>query len=305
VVNGTAVRFLVIGDATLDVTARGGVPVPGADRPADISVGPGGQGANVAVRLARGGASVTLQTAIGSDPIGVQLTALLGAEGVEVRSLGSPITGIVLSLVDEAGERAMLSSRVSAAPAPAIAEAIAAADWVHVSGYSLDDVISGAQLATAVGSRPASVRASVGGGSFGPRTAVADRIRASRPDLLLFDRAESAAILEADPATAARDLASQLARYFEAVAVVTDGAAGAVAASGPGTWTAAAPVQLVRDATGAGDAYAAFVLRSLAGGPWPPDDAALQAALQDAAGFGAEVAGAVGAQARVASEGRA
>jgi ribokinase len=248
---------------------------------------------------------VTLLTAIGPDPIGVQLTALLAAEGVEIRNLGTPITGIVLSLVDDAGERAMLSSRVSAAIPAATAEAIAAAGWVHVSGYSLDDVISGAQLATMIGSRPPSTRASCGGGSFGPRTAVADRIGAARPDLLLFDRAESAAILGVDPATATGDLAGEMARAFEAVAVVTDGAAGAVAASGTGTWTVAAPVQPVRDATGAGDAYAASVLLSLAAGPWPPHDAALQAALGDAAGLGAEVAGAVGAQARVASEGRA
>ena len=56
-------HFAVVGDCLLDVTvASSGPIVRGGDEPARIELGPGGQAANVAVRLARGGASVRLIT---------------------------------------------------------------------------------------------------------------------------------------------------------------------------------------------------------------------------------------------------
>jgi sugar/nucleoside kinase (ribokinase family) len=59
----------------------------------------------------------------------------------------------------------------------------------------------------------------------------------------------------------------------------------------------------VVDATGAGDAFTAALIAGLAGQPWPPDASVLAGALADAAALAAEVAGTVGAQARVGSEG--
>jgi sugar/nucleoside kinase (ribokinase family) len=304
-------RFVIVGDATLDVTVRGGAPVPGADRPAQIDAGPGGQGANVAVRLARRGHQVRLLTAIGTDPIGAELGARLAAEGIEVSNLGAARTGIVVALVNTSGERAMLSDRASLVEGawPGDADALLAdadAAWIHVSGYPLADPRSGDGLAQAVGARRAHQRASVGGGSFTGGTGLADRLTAARPDLVLFDRAEASIAAGVPAVEAALLSATELARRLNAalgtVAVVTDGPAGAAAATGLETVFLEGAGRNPTDATGAGDAHAAAVLHALAGGPWLPSVTDLRHALELAGPAGAEVAGLVGAQARTASE---
>jgi sugar/nucleoside kinase (ribokinase family) len=310
VVSGSPVRFVVIGDATFDVTVRGETPLPGADRPAAIVVGPGGQGANVAVRLARGGYPVRLVTAIGSDPIGAELSAGLAAEGVDVLDLGAPRTGVVVSLLDAVGERAMLSDRASASDASwsGVEGALADAAWIHVSGYPLADDRSGGALARMLGARRPEQRASVGGGSFLDGAAVVERLRVARPDLLLFDRREAAVLAGAtahaapDFTQSAADLAGALAVAFGAAVVVTDGSAGATAAIGDETVTVDAAARPVVDATGAGDAHAAAVLGVLAPGPWPPTLTDLRHALDLGGRAGAEVAAVIGAQARTTTE---
>lgn len=302
-------RFTVVGDTTLDVTVRDATPVPGSDRAAAITVGAGGQGANLAVRLARRGGTVRLVTAIAPDPAGQQLEALLVEEGVEVRNLGARQSGIVVSLVDGSGERAMLSDRVSLEPtawsdAPGI---LTDADWIHVSGYPLADEAGGALLAELIGSRPAALRASVGGGSLAPDAVLADRLRAARPDLVLFDRAEAEAILgeRADAHVPAEELAARMVERLGGIAVVTDGPAGAAVASAGGAWSITSSAAPRVDATGAGDAYAAGVLLALAGGSWPPPNDDLRRALEAGGRLGAEAAGRVGAQAPLPSEARA
>ncbi|MDQ6681936.1 MAG: carbohydrate kinase family protein, partial [Chloroflexota bacterium] len=78
-------RVTVIGDALLDVLVRpSSAPSVGTDSPAQISVGPGGQGANVAVGLARRGLPVRLVAATGTDAGGRLLRDLLSAEGVDL-----------------------------------------------------------------------------------------------------------------------------------------------------------------------------------------------------------------------------
>lgn len=303
---------MVVGDATLDVIVGGGSAVAGADRPAAIHVGPGGQGANLAVRLARRGNDVRLVTGIGTDAFGAELGDQLTAEGVEISNLGAARTGVVVALLDPAGERAMLSDRASldedawSGPEAPGSQALADAGWIHVSGYPLADPRSGAALATAVGARRADQRASVGGGSFTEGTDLADRVRTVHPDLVLFDRREAAVVLgvSGSPATgSAQDLAAQLAATYDAVAVVTDGSAGAAASVGSETIFLDVVARPVVDATGVGDAYAAAVLDALAGGAWPPSGAELRRTLELAAPAGAAAASLVGAQARVPSEG--
>ncbi|HET9498285.1 MAG TPA: carbohydrate kinase family protein [Candidatus Limnocylindria bacterium] len=304
-------RFTVVGDTTLDVTVRDATLVPGSDRPAAITVGPGGQGANLAVRLARQGGTVRLVTAIAPDAVGRQLEALLAAEGVEVRNVGSRRSGVVVSLVDESGERSMLSDRVSLDPTAWTEELrlMADTDWVHVSGYPLADEAGGALLAKLIGSRRATLRASVGGGSLAPNAGLADRLRAARPDLALFDRAEAEAIVgdraEADAERSGEELAAGVAGRIGGIVVVTDGPAGAAVASAGGSWSLLGSMAPRIDATGAGDAYAAGVLVALAGSPWPPPQDDLRRALEAGGRLGAEAAGQIGAQARIPSEVRA
>lgn len=309
-------RFVVVGDATVDIIVRSAAAAtPGSDHPAHIRVGTGGQGANLAVRLARRGADVTLVAALADDSPGRELRAVLDADRVVLVPLPAARTGAVVSMVDSHGERAMLSDRVSfdvdALTSAPVRTAVEWAAWLHVSGYPLADPVSGEVLAGLAGGRPRGQHCSVGGGSFAHGTDAPARLREARPDLLLFDRAEASTILSAHTGNggvrgteidSAEALAGALAGLFGAVAVVTDGAAGAAGSTADGSLTVAGMPGVAIDATGAGDAHAAAVIHSVATGTWPPSQPILRAALETAGRLGAEVAGVMGAQARVASE---
>ena len=304
--------FLVVGDATLDVIVRGGAPDAGADQPAQITVGPGGQGANVAVRLARAGNEVTLLCAVADDEAGHVLRSALAEDGVSLLAAPAPHTGLVVALIDATGDRSMLSDRVSidarVLAGPEGATALRAADWLHVSGYPLADQLHGPALAAAAGARAPEQRCSVGGGSFDgihPRSAaLVALLRDARPDLLHVDRREAESIVgrHADGRERADTLAARLAASVGAAVVVTDGATGAAAATEAGSVWVDAITGLSADATGAWDAHAAALLTFLASRPWPPDLATLREALEIAGPRGADAARVVGAQARTAGE---
>jgi sugar/nucleoside kinase (ribokinase family) len=280
---------------------------PGADTPVQISLGPGGQGGNVAVRLARGGVAVRLATAIGGDAAGRLLRAALEAEGVDLVGPAVERSGTVVALVDAAGERTMLSDRVGLQPHVAAA-AGAGVDWVHCSGYPLADDATGDALAAALGALPQRVRISMGGGSLLPDPDRAARVRAritaSGARLLVLGRDEVAALLDADPLSLPA-AADALSRAFpRLIAVVTGGALGSSAA-GPGyalSVPAQDPAAPMVDATGAGDAYAAGLIGGLLDAAWPPDAATLRAAMEGGSRLGGLVSRVSGAQGRVAGE---
>lgn len=298
----------VVGDTTLDVTVRPNEsPRPGGDVPAGITIAPGGQGANVAVRLARAGVEVRLATAIADDAAGRLLQAALESEGVALARTRAERSGTVVVLLDAAGERAMLSDRIALDPA-AVAAACAGAAWVHCSAYPLADDVNGDALAATLGSLPAGTRSSAGGGSLPPDAAraarVRDRLATARVSLLILGRDEVAALLDA-PLPSLAAAADALASAFPAaIAVVTGGAAGS-AAAGPGfalSVPARDPATPMVDATGAGDAYAAALIDALRDRDWPPDVATLRAAMEAGSRAGGLVSRVLGAQGRVAGE---
>jgi len=303
-------RVAVVGDCTLDVTVRPSEATrPGGDVPAQIRLGPGGQGGNVAVRLARAGLGVRLATAIGDDAAGRLLRTALLAEGVELAGPSSGRSGTVVALVDSGGERAMLSDRVPLSPRAAAA-ACAGVEWVHCSAYPLADDNGGDELAAILGALPREVRISVGGGSM-PRDAdraarVRGRVTTAGMRLLVLGREESAALLDRDlPSLPAA--ADALSRAFPgSIAVVTGGVLGSSAA-GPGfalSVPAQDPADPMVDATGAGDAYLAGLIGGLLDAAWVPGAPALRAAMESGSRLGGLVSRVTGAQARVDGEPR-
>ena len=123
---------------------------------------------------------------------------------------------------------------------------------------------------------------------------------ALRPDLVIVNRDEAMALMPGS--TTAHDMVDRLGRRLGCGMVVTDssgataslnGVAGAVRGSHNGP---------ASDTTGAGDAFAAALVASLLGAPWPPDAIGLESALTLAVEAGSAVAQAAGAQGEVAGE---
>lgn len=295
-------RFLVVGDATMDVTV---VPHQrlrdGGDVPALIRMGPGGQGANVAVGLARLGADVTLAAAIAPDATGRLLRDALLGEGVHLHAAAAVRSSTVVVLLDTGGERSMLSDR-QPVDAAAVADALPAATWAHVSAYALLGAEEGDPLATVLAGRPPHARLSIAGGSIPPDVATAGGLRArlavSRPDLLVASRDEAAALLQEPAAPSPPDAAARLADLAPIV-VVTAGADGSAAAAAGEMVQVAAAIEdgPVIDTTGSGDAYVAALLWDLASGSWPPTADLLRRAMQAGGEAGSRTARRLGAQA--------
>ena len=102
-------QILVIGSINMDVVLQAEkFPAPGETvLGTDLSLIPGGKGANQAVALARLGARVSLLGCVGADPWGEELTAKLAGNGVDTRnviSAPSLPTGNATIIVDQEGE---------------------------------------------------------------------------------------------------------------------------------------------------------------------------------------------------------
>ena len=279
-------RFAVVGDCLLDISVVPAGPIlPGADTPARIELGPGGQAANVAVRLARCGATVRLVAPFASDAAGTLLREALRREAVELVELPAERSGTVVALIDD-GERTMLSHRAPFARSVAgeLASAVADAGWIHCSGYALLDP-RGPEVAATLAQRPVEALLSVGGCAVPAEAAAQFRelLALARPNLLVLNGAEAAS----------------LGPGFDTVVTDRDGSNASLGALQLRVEAAQVPAV---DATGAGDAYAAALIGSLSQGPWPPGEDELRAAMRAAGQLAGLVAGALGAQARVAGE---
>lgn len=122
-------RILVIGSINMDVVLRAEkFPAPGETVVGtDLSLIPGGKGANQAVALSRLGASASLLGCVGKDPWGEELIEKLeenGVDTVNVTSDESLPTGNATIIVDSEGEnRIVLIAGANDALRPGLVDA--------------------------------------------------------------------------------------------------------------------------------------------------------------------------------------
>jgi len=282
----TAPAVVVIGDALLDVqVAPRGTARAGGDVPAEIRLGPGGQGANLAIRLARQGIAVTLVASLADDTAGTLVREALVLNEVVLRSVPASSTGSVVVLRDPDGERTMLSQRLAFGES-VTPDLFADAAWVVISGYLLLEPASRAlaELIAKAGARRALVGCSV------PEDRVEawrDAAASLRPDLLVLNHQERSALGHALDA---------------GIIVITDADGATLTTDGVSLRADAPAGPPAVDTTGAGDAFTAGLLAAIADADWPPREDLLRDGLAAAVGLASAVARVEGAQAAVTGE---
>jgi sugar/nucleoside kinase (ribokinase family) len=265
---------VVVGDAAFDVIATHNRQlVYGDDVRARIVFSSGGAGANTAAWLAHHGVEVTLVSRIGDDLAGRAARAELTSGGVRCAFAVDPDapTGSVVALVDEHGQRTMLSDRGANARLrgadldPAVLNGAA---HLHLSGYVLlDESSRPAGTAVLAAAREAGLTTSID-----PQVAtmITDpagyRELIDGVDLFLPNAAELAVLTGSRDPASARSLLDRVG----AVAV-TSGADGASWVDRDGVVSVPAePVRPV-DSIGAGDAFNAGLLGAWVAGASPRD----------------------------------
>jgi len=244
------VRICSLGDLLLDVIVRLDEPLsPGADARAETRLGAGGQAANVAAWAVELGAEGRFVGKRGDDEAGGLAAAELERRGVEVAGpVATQRNGVVVSLVEPGGDRAMASDR-GVAPTLRPEELdpawFADCDWLHLAGYSLlaSPIAEAAEAAAALRSGRLSVDLSSWTAIRG--SGLRARLERLRPDVVFGNEQEWQALGEG---------------VATAVRVVKRGARGLSV----GDEEFAPAAGEVVDSTGAGDALAAGFL---VGGP--------------------------------------
>ena len=258
----TSAAVAVIGGLNMDLSVR----VPRLPRPGETVTGseavrsPGGKGGNQAVAAARLGARVRMIGMVGDDPFGVELRRSLEAEGVDVRTVGvaaDDATGMALIVVQGDGENTITVSPGANSvldPAEAAEAARDAAVLLMNLEAPLEAVLAAAQSTDALRVLNAAP------------VPDADMARLLRlVDVLIVNETEAAALLGApvhDPQV--------LLALGPRMAVLTLGAAGAVAAAVGESWAQEGFAVEAIDSVGAGDAFCAALAVALgAGAPMP------------------------------------
>jgi ribokinase len=254
---------VVFGSINLDLVAR----VPRFPQPGETLTGdsfamyPGGKGGNQALAAARAGAAVALVGAVGRDAFAAPALAELIAGGVDVsaiRTVDGP-TGIALIEVAASGENAIMV--IAGANAHADAGDVPS-EWLRPSAVVVlqQEVPAAANLALARRARAAGARVVL---NAAPARTI-DPALLDFANITVVNETEMRALAAtADLAVEPAAFATAFARRHGNAAVVTLGAAGALAAE-RGTCYAlpATPVAVV-DSTGAGDAFVGALAAAL------------------------------------------
>ena len=265
--DGAGGVLAVVGDLTEDVVVWLEEPLrPGTDTAASVHRSRGGSGANVAALAASLGPTRFLGC-VGDDPTGDHVVAELEGRGVDVRVQRRGVTGTVVVVVEESGERTMFPARGASAlledPEPAWLDGVA---HLHAPAYALDrDPARTAVLELLRETRRRGATTSLDASSTG----LVERLGVGAVRGLLHDLAPDWLFANEDEA---RLLAPPDGHDWVAPAttlVVKQGPRPTVVRR-PGREpleVPVAPVAVVRDTTGCGDAFAAaFLVAVLRGG---------------------------------------
>ncbi len=259
---------VAIGECLIDLIAPQGSDLISGNT---LAIREGGAPANVAVGLARLGVPVQMRTVLGDDPFGQRLHARLGAEGIDishVRIAADTPTTIALAWADEAGDGHFRLHRH--------ADRLLSPDEMNL--HDVEAVVFGSVAMSASPSVDAVLTAIRHASDVGIPLVFDVNVR---PGLLPMDElrmlimvglaAGTVVKLSVDDArhlwgaTSLDDAADALDRIDPPVAVITDGARGALLrVGGERIRQDVFPVNAV-EPTGAGDAFTAgFISRMIA-----------------------------------------
>ncbi len=267
----TRPRVLVCGDVINDILVETSAPlVDGQDNPAAITARPGGSAANQAAWMAALGLDVVFAGRAGAQDAEFH-SQELARLGVAPRLAAdeSASTGSIVVLVGPDGERTMITDRganLRLRPADVPPALLDGAALLHLTGYSFFDP---APRAVALGLIAEAARRGVpftidpGSAAFLAMLAPGVFLAWTHGAAVCFPNRDEAAMLTGAAAGARADpaaMAAFLTRYYHA-AVIKLGADGAlVAGDGAQQARVAARSAVVRDTTGAGDAFCAGFL---------------------------------------------
>ncbi|MEZ3160196.1 carbohydrate kinase family protein [Microbacterium sp. BWT-B31] len=246
--------LVTIGDLIDDVLARRDGPLErGTDNAATIRHARGGSAANVAAAAAPF-VPARFIGRVGDDTAGEALVRQLERAGVDVRVQRGMRTGTIVILVDETGERTMITDRAAAAElGPIDPTWLEGARWLHLPLYGFSDEPSRSVLREVVKRMPRpAARVSVDLSS----TATMRALGAEDLGALLFELRPDVVFANRDEDECARGLGIRLPN--DTVYVVKRGGDPIVVHYRGGC--AEVPVEAlpdVVDSTGAGDAFAA------------------------------------------------
>lgn len=260
--------FLVVGVHVLDVLVRPVEAIPpgqGSALVEQIRLAPAGTAGGTAVTLAKLGAAVRVAGAIGADPMGDVLLALLAARGVDtsllVRRAELPTSASVLPIRPNGDRPALhlVGANAGFGLADVPWEAVRSAGHVHLGGPEFLGGPAAAELLAAARQAGAVTSADLlADGDPGLLEWIGPALQ--EIDYLLPNRDQVLGLTgQADLVAGCRDL---VGRGVGCVAV-TDGPRGALVVDGAGYLAVPAFAVDVVDTSGCGDAFSAGFLRGL------------------------------------------
>jgi ribokinase len=251
-------RVLVAGSAHADFVVRAGrIPAAGETvLGGDLTIFPGGKGANQAVAAARaGGVATRMVAALGDDDLARLIAGSLGDAGVDLQVRRSPrSTGAALITVSDTAENAITV-------APGANNDLGPGDLPDLDGISWLVM----QLETPVDTVSAFARAARDSGvkvllNAAPARALPAALL-DAVDMLVVNEDELGLLVGTDGS-----IADRLARTGVATTVVTLGGRGACARAGTEYLLQPAFVVMPVDTTAAGDTFCGVLAASLAEG---------------------------------------